>query len=103
MHDPTSPSSNSPQPSPGGPADTGGYETAVETVGLVIAWYSRQILAERRSDTPDPERLEQLMAQQRACVQDQRRLEEAGPEEAARITAVYAARLKELEDSGPQS
>ncbi|KOU01342.1 hypothetical protein ADK86_12395 [Streptomyces sp. NRRL F-5755] len=74
---------------------------AEEVVGQVIAWYSQQIRAERRAGAA-PQRLEDLAARRQACVEDRHRLEEAAPEEAARITALYAARLKELEGSGPQ-
>lgn len=94
MHDPASPSS-SPEP-----ADAAGYEAASDAVTLVTAWYSREILAERRSPDPAPERLERLTAQYRECVLDRARLEEAEEEEAARITARYVARLKELGAAG---
>lgn len=66
-----------------------------------MAWYSRELLAERRAPHPDPERLEHLLARRQECVRDRERLEEADGEEAARITASYAARLKELEATGP--
>jgi hypothetical protein len=77
-----------------------GYEMAHEIVGNVIAWYSRQLLLARRSG--DEQRLEELKARRQECVEDQNRLREAGPEEIARIAAVYAARLKELEASEAQ-
>ncbi|MFD9572679.1 hypothetical protein ACFWBI_22890 [Streptomyces sp. NPDC059982] len=91
MPDPTPPSS--PSPGSAGPA-------ASVLVGEVIAWYQERIMAERRSPGPDPQRLRQLIALHAACVQDQLRLEDADLEEQERITVLYAARLKELEDSG---
>ncbi|MFF4534227.1 hypothetical protein ACFY1P_33770 [Streptomyces sp. NPDC001407] len=91
MHDPASPSPNSSES-----ADTVSYGVAFETVGRVIAWYSREILAERRSPDPDTARLERLLAEHRECMQDQARLKEAGGEEMARLNARYAARLEEL-------
>ncbi|MFF4393271.1 hypothetical protein ACFY0G_42145 [Streptomyces sp. NPDC001552] len=87
MPDPTPPSFSSP-------------DSAGPVVGEVIAWYQERILAERRSPGPDPQRLQQLIALHAACVQDQLRLEDADLEEQERITVLYAARLKELEDSG---
>ncbi|MEV7617075.1 hypothetical protein [Streptomyces sp. NPDC089799] len=65
-----------------------------------MAWYTRELLAERRAPHPNPERLEHLLARQQECVQDQARLREADAEETARITALYAARLKDLEANG---
>ncbi|MGW7261286.1 hypothetical protein [Streptomyces sp. NPDC054834] len=106
MHDPASSSPDMPPRSQSsGPAwdpDGGdaGYEMAHEIVGNVIAWYSRQLLLARRSG--DEQRLEELKARRQDCVEDQNRLREVGPEEIARIAAVYAARLKELEASEAQ-
>ncbi|MBE1603085.1 hypothetical protein [Streptomyces stelliscabiei] len=71
------------------------------TAGLltqVLARYAQLIQAERRGGS-DPRRLDELLAQQRACVQDRARLPEADAEEVARLAALYAARLKELQDS----
>jgi hypothetical protein len=91
VHDPASPT-----PNPSEPADAVSYEVAFETVGRVIGWYSREILAERRSPAPDSARLQRLIAEHRECVQDQARLKEASGEEMARLNARYAARLEEL-------
>ncbi|MFI2214915.1 hypothetical protein [Streptomyces sp. NPDC020141] len=88
-----SPSSS---PSPPGSGDA----VASETVGLVIAWYQERIMAERRSPAGGPERLERLIVQHRECVRDLERLEDAAPGEVARITALYATRLKELDAGG---
>ncbi|MFB7852437.1 hypothetical protein ACFC34_36230 [Streptomyces sp. NPDC056053] len=95
MHDPASPSS------PSDPAAPAGPQASVDVVEEVMAWYSRAVLAERRASPSDPERLERLLAGRQECVRDRARLEEAGAEETARITASYAARLKELEATGP--
>ncbi|WP_326615194.1 hypothetical protein OG949_40575 (plasmid) [Streptomyces scopuliridis] len=95
MHDPASPSS-SPEP-----ADAPGYQDASDALTQVITWYSQQLLAERRSPAPDPGRLNRLIAEHGECVRDRARLEDAAPAELARITALYAARLKELEATGP--
>ncbi|MGA4803517.1 hypothetical protein [Streptomyces lavendulocolor] len=91
MHDPASPSSSSE------PADAVSPQAPADLVEEVMAWYSRALLAERRAPHPDPERLEHLLARRKECVDDRARLEEASTEETARITASYAARLKELE------
>ncbi|OIJ95386.1 hypothetical protein [Streptomyces colonosanans] len=95
MHDPASPSSSSE------PADGVSPQAPADVVEEVMAWYSRAILAERRAPHSDPERLEHLLARRQECVRDRARLEEADAEETARITASYAARLKELEATGP--
>jgi hypothetical protein len=73
-----------------------GYEAAAQAVGAVIAWYSQQLRRERSAARPDTERIELLKADRQAAIADQRALIEAGPEEIARITAVYEARLKDL-------
>lgn len=104
MHDSGSPSPPDPQP-PSGPApapggdNAVGYEVAHEIVGNVIAWYSRALLLARRSG--DQQRLEELKMQRQKCLEDQRRLQDVGPEETARIAAVYTTLLKELEDAEP--
>lgn len=95
---------------PAGPAGQAGqagqaggadYENALETVGQVVAWYTERILAERRSEGVDAQRLEELVSRRRACLEDQERLEDASAEETARIAAVYEALLDELETAGP--
>ncbi|MEN2424336.1 hypothetical protein AABB02_40325 [Streptomyces rimosus] len=104
MHDTATPGPDPhPAQDPAGaqPPDGVGYAVAEEVVGRVIAWYSQRIQAERRAGAA-PQRLEELIARRQACVEDRHRLEEADPEEVARITALYAARLKELEVPGPQ-
>ncbi|WP_405648966.1 hypothetical protein [Streptomyces uncialis] len=85
---------------PAGPVGDAGVGAALDTVDLVTAWYSRSILAERRSPASDPGRLERLITGYRECVRDRERLEEAPPGEVARVTALYAARLKELDVGG---
>ncbi|MBO3681698.1 hypothetical protein [Streptomyces sp. NEAU-YJ-81] len=69
-------------------------------MGMVIAWYSRQLLLARRSG--DQQRLEEFKARRQECVEDQHRLRDAEPEETARIAAAYTARLKELEADEPR-
>ncbi|MFB6814377.1 hypothetical protein ACFCV8_07505 [Streptomyces sp. NPDC056347] len=95
MHDPTSPSNSFE------PADAVSPRAPADIVEEVMAWYSRAILAERRTPHPDPERLNQLLAQRQECVRDRARLEEADAQETARITASYATRLKKLGATGP--
>lgn len=78
----------------------GGHEQAAEDViQEVVNWYNTQIVAERRAPLPDDERMEQLKADRQAALDDQQQLATADPEEAARIAAFYAARLKELKES----
>ncbi|MGV9761478.1 hypothetical protein ACWDUC_37540 [Streptomyces tricolor] len=101
MHDPaTSASQSAPDPTPGplpdGQDGAAGYEVAVELVEKVIAWYSQRMLAERRADAA-PETLSELAARRQECVEDRDRLQEADAPEVARLTAFYAARLKDLE------
>ncbi|MFE7958656.1 hypothetical protein [Streptomyces sp. NPDC057413] len=100
MHDPATPDPQSaPDHTPGqlpDGQDAAGHEAAVELVEKVIAWYSRRILAERRAGAA-PEALSELAAQRQACVEDRDRLEDADTKETARLAALYAARLKDLE------
>lgn len=79
----------------------GGHEDALEIVGKVIAWYQQEIHAVRRSPASSPGRLDQLIEEYTACVRDRERLRDTGGEEAERLGALYAARLKELEATGP--
>ncbi|MFJ1751278.1 hypothetical protein ACIOJD_34375 [Streptomyces sp. NPDC088116] len=108
VHDPANPD---PTPDPGqDPAgaslpdhpDADAGETATELVEWVIAWYSQHILAERRAGA-GPQRLKELIAQRQACIADRDQLTDgdADVQEVARLTAVYAARLKELRSSTP--
>ncbi|AXE27947.1 hypothetical protein C0216_31105 (plasmid) [Streptomyces globosus] len=94
MHDPASSSSSCE------PADAVSPQAPADVVEEVMAWYTRALLAERRASHSDPERLEDLLARRQECLRDRARLEEADAEEIARITASYAARLKELEATG---
>lgn len=95
------PSPDTSRPGPAGQAAGADYENALETVGQVVTWYTERILAERRSEGADAQRLEELVSRRRACLEDQERLEDASAEETARIAAVYEALLDELETAGP--
>ncbi|CAL9327214.1 hypothetical protein [Streptomyces sp. SudanB182_2057] len=48
---------------------------------------------------PDKERMEELKVAREAALADGAQLATADPEEAGRIAAVYAARLKELKET----
>lgn len=74
-------------------------QQADDIVREVVGWYNAAIVAERRAPVPDEERIEQLKAGREAALADQARLPDADPEEEARIAAVYAARLRELNES----
>lgn len=71
-------------------------ETVGQLVQEVSAWYTQQILAERRSSSPDAGRLETLKAELAACAADQEALRTADPQEAAEIASRYAALSKKL-------
>ncbi|MEU1409069.1 hypothetical protein ABZ471_43675 [Streptomyces sp. NPDC005728] len=87
-------------PSPEFSGLEGGEEQASEDVlQEVVNWYNTQIVKERRAPVPDEERIEELKAGRQAVLADQAQLATADPEEAERIAAVYAARLKELNES----
>ncbi|MFH8533257.1 hypothetical protein ACH4GE_33095 [Streptomyces tendae] len=78
----------------------GGEEQAAQdAVQEVVNWYNAQIITERRAPVPDEERLEELKAGRQAALADQAQLATADSQEAERITAVYAARLKDLKGS----
>lgn len=72
---------------------------AADIVRDVVTWYNTQLAAERRAPVPDEERIDELKQARQAALADQAQLATADPEEAARIAAVYAARLKELNES----
>ncbi|MGW6513226.1 hypothetical protein ACWGCP_37955 [Streptomyces niveus] len=72
------------------------HQAATDAVKEVVSWYNAQILAERRSPGAGEERLEELKAAREAALLDGARLATADPQEAGRIAALYAARLKEL-------
>ncbi|MGW0704221.1 hypothetical protein ACWD0A_34060 [Streptomyces sp. NPDC002867] len=78
----------------------GGEEQAAEdAVQEVVNWYNMQLLEERRAPVPDEERIEELKRSREAALADGAQLATADPEEADRIAAVYAARLKQLKES----
>jgi len=77
----------------------GEEQQADDVVREVVGWYNAQIIAERRAPAPDGERIEALKAGREAALADQAQLATADPEEADRIAAVYAARLRELKES----
>ncbi|MFJ6252622.1 MULTISPECIES: hypothetical protein [unclassified Streptomyces] len=74
-------------------------QAAVEDIQEVVNWYTAQLVAEHRAPVPDEERMEELKAGRQAALADQQQLATADPEETARIAEVYAARLKELNES----
>lgn len=78
------------------PLDGDEDQLARDAVREVIAFYNARIAAERRAPVPNDERIEQLKAARQAAIDDQTRLDTAGPGDAARIAADYAARLKGL-------
>ena len=78
----------------------GGEEQAAQdAVQEVVNWYNAQIIRERRAPVPDEGKLEELKAGRQAALADQAQLATADSQEAERITAVYAARLKDLKGS----
>ncbi|MER7827001.1 hypothetical protein ABTX85_31080 [Streptomyces sp. NPDC096097] len=62
----------------------------------MIAWYSEQIMKQRRAAEPDQGLLEELLEARRMCVEDQHALGEATAEEVAETLAAYAARYRDL-------
>lgn len=80
------------------PLDGDEDQLARDAVREVIAFYNARILDERRAPVPDEERIEQLKAARQAAIGDQTRLDTAGPGDAARVAADYAARLRGLTD-----
>lgn len=74
-------------------------EQAADIVRNVVSWYNTQLAAERRSPLPDEERIAELTVHRQAALDDQQRLDGADAQEIERITARYAARLKELRQS----
>ncbi|MFJ3363532.1 hypothetical protein [Streptomyces anthocyanicus] len=79
--------------------DGGEEQAAQDAVQEVVNWYNAQIIRERRAPVPDEERLEELTAGRQAALADQAQLATADSQEAERIAAVYAARLKDLKGS----
>lgn len=77
----------------------GDEQAADDAVQEVVNWYNNKIVAERRAPLPDEERIEKLKAGRQAALADQEQLATADPQESAQIAAVYAARLKELNES----
>ncbi|WP_217214275.1 hypothetical protein [Streptomyces sp. AC550_RSS872] len=77
----------------------GDEQAAQDAVQEVVNWYNTQIIAERRAPAPDEERIEELKASRQTALADQAQLATADPEEAEQIAAVYAARLRELNES----
>lgn len=70
---------------------------AIDDVRAVVTWYTEQITGERRTPLPEDDRIAELTEQRKAAYAALRRLEEARPQERERLSALYAARLRELE------
>lgn len=79
--------------------DGGDEQAAEEAIQEVVNWYNVQLLEERRAPVPDEQRIEELKSGRQAVLADQAQMATADPEEAERIAALYAARLKELKES----
>lgn len=77
--------------------DGGDEHQAMDAVQKVVAWYNKQIAAAYRAPVPDESRIAELKTAREIATGDQERLESAGPQETARIAAVYAALLKEAD------
>ncbi|WP_327596734.1 hypothetical protein [Streptomyces chartreusis] len=73
-----------------------GYAVALESIQMVIAWYSQALHAEEHSASPDTDRLKTLAAERRACVRDRKSLFDAGPDEVARVGRDYSALFRSL-------
>ncbi|WP_327591721.1 hypothetical protein [Streptomyces chartreusis] len=69
---------------------------ALESIRMVIAWYSKALYEEEHSASPDTDRLQILAAERRACVRDRKVLLDAGPDEIARVGRDYSARFRSL-------
>ncbi|MBT1185205.1 hypothetical protein HET69_14600 [Streptomyces sp. CJ_13] len=80
------------------PLDGDEDQLARDAVREVIAFYNARLASARRTPVPDDAHIEQLKAARQAAIDDQTRLDTAGPGDAARIAADYAARLKGLTD-----
>ncbi|PJM97838.1 hypothetical protein CG740_39045 [Streptomyces sp. CB01201] len=78
----------------------GDEDQARDAVKEVMNWYNTQILAQRRSPVRDEERLAHLTGARKEATTALQALDGAGPEETARIAALYAARLKALREKG---
>jgi len=85
-------------PSPGIPGPQG-VQPAEDTIQEFLNWYNEQIIKERHAALPDERRIEGLKAGRQAALADQAQLATADPEEAEWIATVYAAWLKELNES----
>ncbi|QKW66155.1 hypothetical protein HUT15_36785 (plasmid) [Streptomyces sp. NA03103] len=79
--------------------EDGEEQAAEEAIQEVVNWYSTQLLEERRAPVADDEQIKELKAGREAALADGAQLATADPEEADRIAAVYAARLKELKET----
>ncbi|MGI5192125.1 GNAT family N-acetyltransferase [Streptomyces sp. CA-288835] len=97
MSDPDDPQ-QTPAAAPTGPegGEESTYEAAAEHLRRVVSWYNERILAERRAEAPDRDRLEQLIAARNSCADDRKALEDAGPEDVARIAAEAEERFTRL-------
>ena len=96
MQNPVNPSRSSPDPASGDGPSASSYESAVDAVRQVIAWYGEQLQAERSRPVPDENRLGQLLAERKACRADLELLEDADADVIARTGERYEARVKNL-------
>ncbi|MFF3505351.1 hypothetical protein [Streptomyces sp. NPDC003247] len=72
-------------------------ETVELVIQEVVSWCAEQIIQERRTAAPDPERLKALQEELAVCAADREALQDADEDEVAEIAARYAARVKTLQ------
>jgi hypothetical protein len=77
-------------------AEATAYEVALDTISLVIAWYSARLSEERQSRPPDQGVIDHLAELRRRAVQDHRALSPIDPATAKRLQATYGALLRRL-------
>ncbi|MFC1405763.1 MULTISPECIES: hypothetical protein [Streptacidiphilus] len=83
-------------PEPASSPGEGGSPTelARQRIDAVISWYTKEVMAARRSG--DQQLQAALTAQLQACAADRSRLADAEPEDVERLAAEYTQRLNAL-------
>ncbi|MEU5836413.1 hypothetical protein ABZ820_22465 [Streptomyces diacarni] len=65
-------------------------------VQQVISWYGRELMQQRRSETPDPDRTAALQKGLEHAQEDQRGLPQAEEDEVQRLADTYTALYRQL-------
>ncbi|MER8197701.1 hypothetical protein ABTY00_27580 [Streptomyces microflavus] len=76
------------------------YEAAIEAIGAVVGAYSAMLAAEAESHPASQDEIAEYRRLRTACQEERKALRAEDTENVARVRCTYAARLRELSETG---